>query len=115
MNGAWNPDIVPENRPLGGMGWARAIARLLGIVVIIYGLIPILLLAKLAEALAGRRFASAFVVQIACKGCLRVLGFRVTIHGRAMRRPGALVSNHCSWLDMFAPNGGAHVFFISKA
>jgi len=115
MSDAWNPDDVPVERPLGVLGWCLALGRFLGIAVIIYGLMPFLLLAKLVEAIIGKRVASAWIVQVACKGVIRVFGIQMTVEGRAMRLPGALVSNHCSWLDIFSLSAAAHVFFVSKA
>ncbi|MFQ5439796.1 MAG: lysophospholipid acyltransferase family protein [Paracoccaceae bacterium] len=115
MTSSWDPEIVPKEQPLDLEGWVRALVRLAGLAIIIYGLMIVLLAVRLCELPFGRRKVSPLIVQAACKGSLRVLGFRVEVHGRAMSHPGAMVSNHCSWLDVFSLNAAARVFFVSKA
>ena len=37
------------------------------------------------------------------------------MHGRPMRRGGAVVANHASWLDIFTLNAAQRVYFVSKS
>jgi 1-acyl-sn-glycerol-3-phosphate acyltransferase len=49
-------------------------------------------------------------------GCVfRVLGMRHRIEGTPMTGPGAVVSNHVSWLDIFALNARTRVYFVAKS
>lgn len=111
----WNSDELAEQPPLGPMGLAIALFRLLFLGIVIYGLMLVLAIVRLLESPFGTRPVSPLIVQFACKTSLRVLGFGVTIHGRAMRHKGALVCNHSSWLDILTLNAAARVFFVSKA
>ena len=115
MSADWHPEIeLPPKMP-GPVGWALALVRLLLLAIVIYGLMILLAVVRLLESPFKTRKVSPFVVQFACKISLRVLGFSVTVHGRPMRHRGAIVSNHASWLDIFALNAAARVFFVSKA
>ena len=116
-NGAWKgePPLAPP--PLTAAGWALVALR--GSAVLSVLLIGVLLILPLraAEALvAGRRRpVTGPWVQGVCRLCLWCLGIRWRRIGRPMTGPGAVVANHSSWLDIFALNAAAPVFFVSKA
>jgi lyso-ornithine lipid O-acyltransferase len=55
--------------------------------------------------------ASALWARVA----LRLAGLRLEHVGRPMERPGAVVANHASWLDIVALMRAAQVFFVAKA
>jgi len=111
----YNEGSEPALPGLGPTGWAVALVRLLLLAVVIYSLMVVLVLARLLEAPFNARALSPFVVQLASKLSLRVLGLGVRVQGRPMRHKGAVVANHASWLDIFALNAAARVFFVSKA
>jgi len=46
---------------------------------------------------------------------LRVIGLRYVKQGKPLRRHGAVVANHVSWLDIFALGAGQAITFVSKA
>jgi lyso-ornithine lipid O-acyltransferase len=62
-----------------------------------------------------RRPVTPFVTQAVCRAVFPIMGIRLVRHGTPMRRRGALVANHCSWLDIFALNALARVCFVSKS
>ena len=43
------------------------------------------------------------------------MGIRYVVRGRPMTEHGAMVSNHVSWLDIFALNAPAPIYFVAKA
>lgn len=105
----------PVPAPLSALGWVLAAVRLGLLAIVIYGPMIPLVLVRLLETPLKSHPVSPFIVQIACKWSLWVLGFSFRIHGRPMRQKGAIVSNHASWLDIFSLNAAARVFFVSKA
>jgi 1-acyl-sn-glycerol-3-phosphate acyltransferase len=111
----WTEGTPPEDAPLGPLGWALAITRLALIAVVIYGLMIFLLVARLIETPFGRRPVSPGIVQLASWLSLKVMNLPIRVHGRPMTHRGAIVSNHCSWLDIFSLNAAARVYFVSKA
>lgn len=115
----WARTPPPEPPRPGLTGMLRAVLRLLLIAIVIYGLLIVLLSIRLIESLtrkwrAGRRL-SPRVVQLASRLSLGVMGIRLHQDGRPMRHPGAIVSNHASWLDIFVLSAAAPVHFVSKA
>ena len=100
--------------PPGPLGWALALVRFVLIALVIYGLMIVLFVTRLFEQPFGQHRLSPFIVQLACKASLRVMGLRVRVSGEAMAHCGALVANHSSWLDIFVLNAAARVFFVSK-
>lgn len=102
---------------IGPMGWLRVLWRggLLGAVT--YGCLALMLLLRLIEApLFGlRRPWTPHLTQFVCRSAFRILGVPLIVRGQPMRRDGAMVANHASWLDIFALNACAQVFFVAKA
>jgi len=111
----WNPEIIPEEMPLSAIGWVRALLRLAALATVIYGLMLVLVLVRLIEWPFGKHPVSPLVVQLACKISLAILGFSIKLVGTPMTQDGALVCNHCSWLDILTLSSAAKVFFVSKA
>jgi 1-acyl-sn-glycerol-3-phosphate acyltransferase len=111
----WSDGAPPPDGRLGPLGWALALLRLTLIAVVIYSLMVFLLIARLIETPFGRRPVSPAIVQLASRLSLGILRLPVKVHGTPMRHRGAVVSNHCSWLDIFSLNAVARVYFVSKA
>jgi 1-acyl-sn-glycerol-3-phosphate acyltransferase len=113
----WPRAEGPPAPPAGLAGAVRASVRgalLLGVLAV---LLPLLLLIRGGERpLCGlHRPLSPYIVQTFFLACLGILGIRITLRGRPMTRPGAVVGNHASWLDIFVLNARHRVFFISKS
>ena len=110
---AWKE--APEPPPPSLPRLALALARMLPMAVVIYGLLAVLVLVRLAESPFRARPVSPLIVQAACRASLLILGLPISVEGKPMRHPGAIVANHASWLDIFTLNAAARVFFVSKA
>ncbi len=114
MSRSWAELPPPKVAPLGGPGGLRALLRFLLLAVVIYGLMAVLLLLRLGEMPFRKRVLSPAIVQLACKGAMRIYGLPMRVRGRPMHQRGAIVANHASWLDIFVLNAAARVFFVSK-
>jgi len=116
-NGTWRgepPLAPPRPTPLGWLLVALRGGAVLS--VLLAGVLLILPLRAVESIAAGsRRPLTGPWVQGVCRLCLWCIGFRWRRLGRPMRGPGAMVANHSSWLDIFALNAAAPVFFVSKA
>lgn len=106
----------PEVSPPSPLGWLRvglralALALIFGIGLLIY--LGITVLERPFKSLD--RPVSKFIKQGAFRLGLAVIGLRLQLRGQPMRRPGAQVANHCSWLDIFVLNARDRVDFVSK-
>ncbi len=63
---------------------------------------------------APRRPVTPYITQFVCRAAFVILGMRRITRGRRVHE-GAVVSNHVSWLDIFALNAGQRVYFVSKS
>lgn len=112
----WKSAELPPFRP-GALGWLRVVLRLAPFGVVVYGGLLILLLARAVEApvYGMSRPFTPFITQLVCRMSLRIIGLKLVRKGRPMRRRGALVANHASWIDIFGLNACDRVFFVSKS
>lgn len=109
-----NPPVVPRPE---GLGWIRVVLRGAMLAGLILGGLLLMLLIRLVEApLHGmQRPWTPGITVFVCRWAFRVLKIDYLAHGHRMNRPGAVVANHSSWLDIFALNAGARVYFVSKS
>ncbi len=82
--------------------------------VVIYGLLLGFWIVRAFEWPFGRPL-SPFITSLVCRLCLSILGIELRLTGQPMRRPGGVVANHSSWLDIFVLNATQQVCFVSKA
>jgi 1-acyl-sn-glycerol-3-phosphate acyltransferase len=110
-------EAEPEPVRLSAAGWARALLRGAALATTVYGGLALLLLLRLVERpLFGlQRPLTPAITQTVCRAALMILGIRLTVVGRPLDRPGAMVANHASWLDIFTLNAAARLYFVSKA
>lgn len=113
---SWIEDEPPPVT-LSGLDWARALAR--GLVlggVLAFGLVLLLLLRLIERPIHGlyRPWTPA-ITRTVCRLAFPILGMGYRVSGRPMRKIGAVVANHGSWLDIFALNACQKVYFVSKA
>nr|WP_017928729.1 lysophospholipid acyltransferase family protein [Limimaricola hongkongensis] len=101
----------------GLAGWLRVAWRgPLLIVVMLGALLVSLALRPLERRIWGlSRPVTSRITQAACRAGLFVLRLRLRVTGQPMQGHGAMVANHSSWLDIFALNARASVYFVSKA
>lgn len=116
MTGAWHEADLPplRLRPLDG---ARVLWRGTLVGVLTYGGLALLLLVRLVEApLSGpARPISPWITQGVCRMALRLIRLPLVVHGTPMEKPGAIVANHSSWLDVFALNAVQRIYFVAKS
>lgn len=113
----WNPDELMEYEPLGLDGWMRVLLRgfplllLLAVSLLVHAIVRLIerLFSGPSRPLSGR------IVQAVCVLALRILGLKMRLHGEVMTEPGAVVANHCSWLDIFVLNARKRIFFVAKS
>ena len=117
MSPTWMSDEQPEIPSPRGLQWILVVLR--GSVLMLalgLGLLTLLLLRLVEKPLYGlRRPWTPHITVFVCRTAFRVLGIRYVVHGRRMKRLGAVVANHSSWMDIFALNAGDRVYFVSKS
>ncbi|MEO3414155.1 lysophospholipid acyltransferase family protein [Roseovarius sp. CAU 1744] len=103
--------------PIGAAGWLRAGLRGVAIgVILLAGVLATLILRVIEVPLYGqRRPFSPYLTQWVARSWFVVLGMRHAAQGQRMDLPGAVVSNHVSWLDIFTLNARKRIYFVSKA
>ncbi len=114
---SWTPERAPDVHRIDAMGWLRAGARALALIVVIFGgLILLLALRLLERPLYGlRRPWTPWITQAVCRLAFVILGMTHRVDGVQMRAEGAIVANHASWLDIFALNARKRIYFVSKS
>ena len=80
------------------------------------GLVVLLLVRVFEKPLFGeQRPWTPKITQSVCRFAFFVLGMKHEVIGMPMRGHGAVVSNHSSWLDIFALNAFDDVYFVAKS
>lgn len=118
MTTTWiSEDGEPISKKISISGWLLAFIRGGAIILVIFiGLILKFLLRVFEKPLFGdRRPATPFITVLVSKISLCLLSIRVKRLGTPLKQPGALVSNHSSWLDIFALNSCQRLYFVSKS
>jgi 1-acyl-sn-glycerol-3-phosphate acyltransferase len=107
---------LPEPVRFGLIGWLRVLLRGLVLGTLTFGGLLILLQVRLVERplFGQRRPMTPFITQFVCLNAFRILGMRYLTRGTPLHGQGAVVSNHCSWLDIFALNARKRIYFVSK-
>lgn len=108
------PPTPPEKRSM--RDWLRVIRRGVALVVVLVLGVILHSLVRLVEALihGAARPWSGPVVQGVCILSLLCLGIKHRVSGKPSKRPGAVVANHVSWLDIFVLNAALPICFVSK-
>lgn len=112
---------TPEGDPapvrIGALGWLRIVLRGLPMGIVVFGGLILLLLVRLVERpLAGlNRPVTPWITVGVCRAALAILGLSHRRRGAFMGGRGAVVANHCSWLDIFVLNAAGPVYFVAKA
>src|SRR6056297_944034 len=99
------------------MGWLRLVLRGLLLALLIALGVILMSLIRLAERpIHGvHRPWTPWITQIVSRAVFAILGMRHDVEGERMTRSGAVVSNHASWLDIFALNARKRIYFVSKS
>jgi len=117
MSPTWESSEKPETPDISALGWLRVALRGAALAVLVFGALLLLLLIRLFERpIYGlHRPFTPFITQFVCRNAFRILGMRFETSGELMRKRGAVVANHSSWLDIFALNARKRVYFVSKS
>ena len=113
----WTSDEAPSVPRPRGLEWLRVVWRGLALVAVVFGGLMLLVLLRLFERpLYGvARPWTPNITVFVCRTAFRIMGIGYVAHGHRMDRPGAVVANHSSWMDIFALNAGERVYFVSKS
>lgn len=113
---AWQ-DVPPSALRITPLGWLRVLWRGGLIGALTYGGLLVLLLVRLVEwPLCGQaRPVTPRITRFVCRTALRILRLPLVVHGQPMTKPGAIVANHSSWLDIFVLNAVQTIYFVAKA
>lgn len=117
MSFTWSPEQEPPRTALTRAGRLRAGLRATAIVaVLIAGVGATLPLRLLERPLFGsRRPWTPVIAQSVWRAVFVILRMRHETAGAPMARPGAVVANHTSWLDIPVLNARDGVFFVAKS
>jgi lyso-ornithine lipid O-acyltransferase len=110
-------DVPAPPLTITPLGWLRVAWRGSLVGALTCGGLLVLLLVRLVEGpLFGQaRPVTPHITKAVCRTALRLLRLPLTIHGTPMSRPGAIVANHSSWLDVFVLNAAQTVYFVAKS
>lgn len=113
----WDSGDPPPHQRLGATGWARIIVRGVPLAGLVFGGLLILLALRLIERpIHGlRRPWTPHITRLVCRATFLFLGIKFRSEGTPMTQAGAVVSNHCGWLDIFSLNARKRVYFVSKS
>lgn len=113
---AWQ-DAPPPRQTIPPLGWFRVLWRGVLLGALTYGGLVVLLLVRLIEwpVFGQARPVTPHITKAVCRGALHILRLPLTLHGQPMTRPGAIVANHSSWLDIFVLNAAQTVYFVAKS
>lgn len=118
MSDNWqDPEQYPVAYPIPLSSWPRILWRGLLLATMTCICLLLLLLIRLVERpIYGlRRPLTPWISQFVCHMAFVILRIGHETKGRQMKRRGAVVSNHASWLDIFSLNARKRVYFVSKA
>lgn len=116
-NPTWNDKPEPEFRLPDAKGWLRATLRAIPLALLVFGGLFLLLLTRLIERpfFGFHRPMTPWITVFVCRNALRIIGLRYRRVGAPLKGNGVKVANHSSWLDIFALNAAAPLYFVSKA
>jgi len=103
--------------PIGAAGWLRLALRGAVLGLVVFGGLAVLLVLRLLERpLCGlARPVTPWITVGVCRAAFVILGIGFSWRGQPMAGRGALVANHVSWLDIFALNAPAPLYFVAKS
>jgi len=113
----WLTAPIALRRPQTAGDWLRVLWRGTALGAVTYGCLLLLLLLRLVERpIHGpNRPWTPHITQFVCRAAFVILRLPLTVTGRPMTQPGAVVANHGSWLDIFTLNAVQRIYFVSKA
>lgn len=113
----WQSQQDPPEPPLTLVLIIMGLIKAVPVLCIVLGGLSVLLLVRLIEypIFGQTRPVTPYITKLVCRSCLFFIGLRCLVKGTPMVQRGATVSNHASWLDIFALNAFQRVYFVSKS
>jgi 1-acyl-sn-glycerol-3-phosphate acyltransferase len=110
-------DGEPIDKKISFLGWLLLFTRGGTIIfVITIGLFLKCSLRLFEKPLFGnRRPVTPYITVLVSRVSLWLLSISVKRFGSPLKKAGALVANHSSWLDIFALNSSQRLYFVSKS
>ena len=118
MTTTWiSEDGEPIDKKISFLGWLLLFTRGATIIfVITIGLFLKCSLRLFEKPLFGnRRPVTPHITVLVSRVSLWLLSISVKRFGSPLKKAGALVANHSSWLDIFALNSSQRLYFVSKS
>lgn len=117
MSFTWSPSEVPPKVRITPVGCLRVLLRGgLLFLVLLMGVVLMAVMRLIERPIhGGSRPWTPTITVLVCRICLRVIGLKLCVKGQVMGFHGGLVANHSSWLDIFALNAVARLYFVSKS
>lgn len=117
MSPTWDDGRAPKRPVLSALDWGRVVIRIFLLAPLIFGGLALLLLVRLLERpiWGVHRPLTPHITRFVCRTALRIMGLPLHVSGRPMMHRGAVVSNHSSWIDIFALNASKRIYFVSKS
>lgn len=117
MTPTWHSAPEPKAQTISAIGWVLIALRGLVLGIVVFGGLVLLILVRLVERpICGLgRPVTPYITQGVCRTAFVILGIRHIVRGAPMLHRGAIVSNHVSWLDIFALNAVKRFYFVSKS
>ena len=117
MSPPWDLSRDPQLPAITPAGWVRIVLRGLALILLLLiGVIATLVLRLIEIPVYGlRRPITPYITQAVSRAIFVILNMHHSVTGDRMDLPGAVVSNHASWLDIFSLNARKRIYFVSKA
>ena len=117
MKRTWHSEQLPGFGRISWAGWGLVVLRGTVLGSVTCGCLVLLSLLRLVErpVFGDARPLSPHVTRFVCRSAFLILGMKHVVQGQPMTEPGAMVCNHVSWLDIFALNAPAPVYFVAKS
>ncbi|VAV89915.1 Acyl-CoA:1-acyl-sn-glycerol-3-phosphate acyltransferase [hydrothermal vent metagenome] len=117
MSYTWDPGAGDAPVSISFTGWIRVVIGGIILAVILgIGVVLTLVFRLIERPIFGlHRPITPYFTQWVARGLFFVMGIKNTCEGAVMKTPGAIVSNHSTWLDIFALYGHMRVYFLAKA
>ena len=118
MTTTWiSEDGEPIDKKISFLGWLLLFTRGGTIILVItIGLFLKCSLRLFEKPLFGnRRPVTPYITVLVSRVSLWLLSISVKRFGSPLKKAGALVANHSSWLDIFALNSSQRLYFVSKS
>ncbi|MCL5775710.1 1-acyl-sn-glycerol-3-phosphate acyltransferase [Limibaculum sp. FT325] len=115
MSSTWRGAEPEHLAPLTGVETLRAGLRLVAMVTLTATILGLFLVGRAMRAVLGRWVTFHFALaRLWARGGLWLTGLQLRVEGRPVTA-GALVANHCSWIDILALRAVTLIYFVAKS